>query len=134
MDLLQDITDAVVFSQPDSSVHHETRHQAERLMAHSKAVRLRDMGRVVHISPNLFHCRWVHLSIQHLERAKVREETVSWSCDKQYKFSHVQGGLWLTRSVQYLKLQLAILEEPQFMLPLKVFPVDVTKVHLENKH
>lgn len=63
VDLLQHITDPVVFPEPDGGVHHQTGDQTERLVAHSKAVRVRNMRRVLHVSAYFLHCWGVYLSI-----------------------------------------------------------------------
>ncbi len=67
VDLLQQIAHPVVFPQPDGGVHHQTGDQAERLVAHGEAVRVRNVRRVVHFSAHFLHCRRVHLSVQDLQ-------------------------------------------------------------------
>lgn len=74
--LLQHITHTVVFPQPNGGIHNETRDQAERLVAHSEAVRVRHMRRVEHFNISFLYCWGVHLSIHDLQSYTREEATV----------------------------------------------------------
>ena len=63
---LQQVTHAVVLTQPYRGVEHEPRKQPKHLLAHGHLALGRDAPGVVHQHGSLFH-RWrVHLSIEHL--------------------------------------------------------------------
>jgi len=71
VDVLQHAAHPVVLAQPQGGVHHEAGHQAERLVAHGKAVGVGHVGGVVHVDAHFFYRRRVHLSVQDLRVGKL---------------------------------------------------------------
>lgn len=64
--LLHDITDTVVLTKPNASIHHQTWNQTEGLMAHSESLFFWDMRRIVHVHLDILHQRRIHLTIHNL--------------------------------------------------------------------
>ncbi|AAP50538.1 rh11 [macacine betaherpesvirus 3] len=72
----QNIAHSVVFPEPDSSVHHETRHQAKSLLTDSQTHIFGHFGRIDHVHLDIFDRGGIHFTVNNLILIfRVSEET-----------------------------------------------------------
>jgi len=97
------------------------------------------VGRVVHLGAHLSHSRGVHLSVDDL-RERERESEVRTVSEPRHDddaeddgYSRHGGLAGDHPSQPYLILQLAVLEEPELVLPLQVVAIDMVEVYLERQ-